>query len=830
VCAANNWQKSTKETQGNGKNMNNSLLIDPERTVSQTDFSFGISEEMTCRFDEFNRKRGVPLAVSLSALAGVLLQRYIGESCVSLGVRLGTASNFDDLETDLSGYPSVRELLNKVCETMKSKPNLNEILNSAEQDKIEISFPWRLMRPLMKDRIVSECQDGLILQCRRDKSGLHCTLRYETSLYQDELAAQMAGHIKILLKEMIENLDARCTDLQMLSQEEFSKIVYDWNQPELNYEKKCFPELFREQATRSPHATALVCDDQALTYSELDLRSNSVAHYLHQLGTGPEVVIGVGMGRSLDAIIGILGILKTGAAYCAIDPDYPIARREEIAAEAGISFIITNSEYANRFKIKGLQAIVIDDLVKKEETAQDLHYSLTMDNAAYITFTSGSTGKPKGVVGTHRSIAVLCRLCRLPSGKEKGEAGCLNTPLSFSSSISTLLMSVCCGILLVVIPVGKERDPKTLALAVKKHRITNLTMVPSLLRQLFSLGSEGRRMLDSVKMVGLSGAEVTWDLVEPFQQIMPNAKLTAGYASSEICVIAFGSFVDIEGKSKGGRIPLGRPMPGVQVLVLDDNMSPSPIGVPGELYIGSAHLARGYVGQPVLTAERFLPNPFSLSSGARMYRTGDIVRRRFDGELEYLGRTDNQVKIRGFRIELEEIEVVLKNHPEIEDAVVAPEKDEISERLAAFVVMKSGFEIKISQLREYMEQHLPFYMLPARFIVLERLPMTPNGKIDRQTLPSAPLKQITPDVYHEGAHDPIQADLLEIWQISLGLGNIGIHDEFLELGGDSLVAVQIALRIREHFGVEIPVPLFFGDMTIASLADEIRMLQESNEQ
>jgi amino acid adenylation domain-containing protein len=450
-----------------------------------------------------------------------------------------------------------------------------------------------------------------------------------------------------------------------------------------------------------------------------------------------------------------------------------------------------------------------------------------LENAAYITFTSGSTGKPKGVIATHRSLTVLSNLGRSMYGGKSEEVFCLNSPLGFSS-VAHLLMCLCCGFPMVVIPNGQEKDPRVIALAVQQHKITNLSVMPSFLKQLFSLGDEGKMMLSSVERVALSGSEVTWDLIEPFRKMMPGAKLAAGYASSETCVVAFGNAIDLEGKQRSGRVSLGRPNRATQVLVLDQNMNPVPIGIPGELYISSSHLARGYIGQPAMTAEYFLPNPFGRSPGERMYRTGDIVRYRFDGEIEFLGRSDNQVKIRGFRVELEEIEAVLKNHAEIDDAAVVADKNEISDRLIAYIVKKGSAETDMAHLRQYTVQHLPYYMVPSMFIVLNRLPKTANGKIDRQALFSAPGKAVISNKQFESAGDSLQDALIEIWQMSIGVDRIGIRDEFLDLGGDSLIAAIIVMCIRERFDVEIPLSMFFEGLTIEMLAAEIVRSHESN--
>jgi amino acid adenylation domain-containing protein len=792
-------------------------------------YSFNTSEEIANLFKEFSHSHGISPAGALSILVGMLLFRYSGETHVPVRVKVGNG-DFKEHNIDFEESPTVRSLLHQMRENMNNSALESTKPIGLEHDGlIEFTFPQHLVRPLMRVsdyEIASEGQNRLVLACKQNATSLCFVFHYDKSLYNDAMIVQIGGHFQNLLKSMIENADLKINELQMLSSKEINKIVYEWNSAQLEYEHKCFQELFDEQVAKNPQATALLCQNQTMSYAELNSRANGVAYHLLGMGAKPETVIGIGMGRSLDAIAGIVGVLKTGAAYCVIDPDYPVTRIKEMLKEAGLTIILTRSETAARFGLDGSQIINIEDLLNNGKNVENISRKVRMENAAYITFTSGSTGKPKGVVATHRSLAVLNNLSRFFYKEKSSEVFCLNAQLGFSS-VATLLIALCCGFPIVVIPNKQEKDPRAVALAVQQHRVTNLSIMPSFLRQLFSLGDEGKELLNSIKRVALTGSEVTWDLVEPFHRMMPDAKLTAGYVSSETCAVAFGNVVDLEGKEKSERVPLGRPSRAAQVLVLDRNMNPVPIGVPGELYIGSAHLARGYIGRPAQTAEYFLPNPYGRSPGERMYRTGDVVRYRLDGEIEFWGRSDNQVKIRGYRVELEEIEAAIMSHAEIEEAAVVADKNDFTERLVAYIVRKRGAETNIPQLRQYLELRLPFYMIPSVFVVLDQLPMTENGKIDRKALPLASRNPAIPDRRHETVSDPIQKALIEIWQASIGVDVIGIHDEFLELGGDSLIAAIIVMRIRELFDVEIPLPLFFEDLTIEALAVEIARLQES---
>jgi amino acid adenylation domain-containing protein len=790
-------------------------------------FSSNVSEEITNSFEKFSRENEIFPVVSLSALVAMLLYRYSGEFHVPISVRTAKDDEYIEQDVDFEASPTVRNLLRQVCGKMEGWHLLSGGPDFADHYFIEYLFPQHLVRPLMRvfdAGTSSGPRSGLSLTCERSELGLCFIFSYEESLFAKEMIAQLARHLQNLLGEIIEDRDLKISDLQMIKPDEIQKIVYEWNCAPLEYESKCFQELFDEQVTNNPNAKILLCQDQALTYAEVNSRANGVAHQLRRMGAGPETVVGIGMGRSLDAITAIVGVFKTGAAYCVMDPGYPITRINEIVREASVGIILTTEENEPRFSISESRIVNIDGLLNAEN-AMNISCKVKLENAAYITFTSGSTGKPKGVISTHRSIAILNHLGRLFYREKSAEVFCLNTQLGFSS-VATLMMSLCCGLTIVVIPDGLEKDPRVVALAVEQHQVTNLSIMPSFLRQLFSLGNEGKRLLGSVKRVALSGSEVTWDLVESFPKILPEAKLSVGYASSETCAIVLGNLIDPEGKDRGEKVSLGSPGVTAQVLVLDQNLNPVPIGAPGELYVSSAHLSRGYIGQPAMTAECFLPNPFGRSPGERMYRTGDIVRFRFDGKLEFIGRSDNQVKIRGFRVELEEIEAALKSHSSIEETTVIVEKSEISERLTAYLVKERGVEMDTARLRRYLEQSLPFYMIPSTFVFLDRLPMTANGKIDRKALLLTGANTETPDLQGEAANNPIQKTLIEIWQTVIGMNQIGIRDDFLDLGGDSLIAAIIVMQIRERFNVEVPLALFFEGLTIESLADAIARIRE----
>jgi amino acid adenylation domain-containing protein len=768
----------------------------------------------------------------LLAISSSLLHRYSGQDRCRPGLKRNNKQSFRYFEFDFSGNPSLRKLVEQIRLQIErlSSVDLGLWDEIAARDSLELVFPAYFLREsilVYADPLSSECyKSGLRLAWElRRGSGLALTLHGQGRFYSPELLEQIAGHLRNLFADMLTYPERRVSDLAMLSPEELHRLTVEWNGAVLPYEERCIHKFFEEQAARTPDALALRFEDRTLNYHELNVRANTLAHRLRDMGAKPEIVVGISMERSLQAAICILAVLKSGAAYTVIAPDSPAARIKDIVSLSDAKIVLTDSEYTPRFRGIDAQVLAVDVLSDASECQAfpgNIDSGVTVDNAVYVLFTSGSTGKPKGVVGIHRSIAHLFGFGRFTymTGPEH-DVCCFSAPLGFLGAVAGLLMPLCCGLPAVIIPEGQEKDPYALADIIHETGITNLTMVPSLLKQLSTLGSRAKRQLKTVRRVGLSGSVIDRETINVFRKIMPQAMLMVGYVSTEIGSVALGHFVDLKKDGKKGPAPLGRPGPDVRAYILDRFMNPVPVGVPGELYIAADHIARGYVGQPELTDERFLPDPFAGIPGKRFFRTGDIVRYRSDGEVEYLGRTDNQVKVRGFRVELSEIESVLAACSGVAEAVVAKSEQEEAQRLVAYVVKKSDAKMGVEALREYLRQRLPQYMIPSAFFFLKQMPLNTNGKIDRYALSQNRLERPAMENAYVSPEDGIQTELVEIWQEVLGVQHIGIHDDFLEIGGESLLAAIIAGKIFERFSVEIPLPLFFSNLTVASLAAEI---------
>ena len=796
--------------------------------IDETDiYSFGISKRIINRLRTAAVHENVSESSIVLSVTAALLYRYVGREKIALNVK--TADSFTTIEIEMSSNIAAANLFKQTHSKLKEavKDSL-----MGRQD-VEVELPGYLMRPVM--RSINESSDSeatILFQYESAVDKAFGRFTYSKKRYSDELIPQMARHFINISTDATKRLKVRIKDLRMIDPEERKALLERGAGPIVEIAHKCVHELFEEQVEKNPEGTALICRNHRMSYEELNFRANALGHFLQSLGVGPETIVGIGMERSIEAVVCILAILKAGGAYAIVDPEYPYVRINEILSDAQVSLLITTSSLKSRFDYEGLRVINYDQFADNlKENMANVVSDVAVENAAYVTFTSGSTGKPKGIIGIHYGISTLLVLSRfLYKENAVNEVCCLLSPLSFGATVGAIFLPLCNGIPLVIIPDGEEKDPYKFACHIGEHKITNFIATPALVRQLCNLNNEGKKLLNSVKRVGVSGAEVTSDLVRAIIQAMPQAVVSVGYSGSEIGVAAFGRFIEEADWKMNERIPLGRrPAPNMRTYLLDADMNMVPVGVPGELYAAAPYLSRGYVGRPELTARRFIPNPFADSSEfGRMYRTGDILRYRFDDEVEFMGRADSEVKIRGFRIETEEIESVLRNHPAIKEAIVTVDRGKQSERLIVWIVFNHEMESDIPELRRHIKKFLPVYMVPSVFIFTDQLPLNANGKVDRMALLFDAAEQTTAPGNYEKPRNQLESTLISIWASFLSQDMIGIHDNFLDLGGDSIQAGLISLRIRENFNVEIPVIMFFEDMSVGKLAEEIYHCQQNN--
>lgn len=666
------------------------------------------------------------------------------------------------------------------------------------------------------------------LTCTRDRNSLKLAFHYDENCYSAEAIARLAGEFETLLSGAIENPEKAIAQLEIISPSERQQLLVFNNTKINDSNDKCIHQLFEEQVKRTPDRIAIVFENQQLTYRELNARANKIAHYLQRLGVKPEVLVGLYLERSLESIIGLLGILKAGGAYLPLDPALPAEGLAIRLQDAQISILLTQNYLINTLPKLNAQVICLDtdwDVIAQES---DINPSseVTVENLIYVLFTSGSTGKPKGVAVEHRQLLnyvnAIARTLNLPTDANYALASTLAADLGNT----VIFPSLCRGGCLHILSQECASDPAAFAEYCHQHPIDCLKIVPSHLSALLN-SSPDSSILPRQRLI-LGGETASWKLIEQIQQLSPNCTIFNHYGPTEATVGVTTFTVKNESHSWAKTVPLGRPIANTQIYVLNSHLQPVPIGCPGELYIGGASLARGYLNQPELTTERFIPHPFSDEPNAKLYKTGDLVRYLPDGNLEFLGRIDNQVKIRGFRIELGEIEAAIIQHPSVREVVVlAREEEPENKRLVAYIVPaeKHGDKTNYNNLRLFLREKLPEYMVPSAFVMLKSLPLTPNGKVDRVALPECDRAQQKLEITFVAPRTPVEEILAGIWAKILGLEQVSIHDNFFDLGGHSLLATQVISRLRETFKVELPLRCLFESPTVAELAKRIATTQ-----
>lgn len=655
-------------------------------------------------------------------------------------------------------------------------------------------------------------------------------LYYNTHVMDAQSVEHMAAQFAVLLQSIASMPAQPLTRLSMVSAAERQQIVVTWNNTYRDYPVRCLHHLCDQQAERTPDAIAVVFDRrgtlETCTYRELQHRSNQLAHFLRDLGVGPDTLVGIYAERSIELVIGLLGILKSGGAYVPLDPTYPAERIAFMLNDARPSAVLTQSHLRTRLPDPHTQVVCLDDAWEQIARASPVSAvsTATPDNLAYVLYTSGSTGQPKGAMNTHRGVCNRLLWMQEAYRLTPDDSVLHKTPLSFDVAVGEIFWPLLAGARLVIAAPEGHKDPTYLVRLILDQHITTIDLVPSMLRVL--LATPGFEACRCLKHVCCGGEALPSDLLAHFFACLPHAALYNLYGPTEAAIDV------IQWTCERNRtqlvVPIGRPIANIQAYILNRHGQPVAIGIAGELYIGGVGVGRGYLNRPDLTAERFIPNPVHPQPGARLYRTGDIARYLLDGNIEFLGRNDYQVKVRGFRIELGEIEVALARHPAVHEAAVVAQPDKNGDqRLVAYVVPdRSVLTHPVSdELRMYLQGKLPEYMLPSHFVLLDALPLTPNGKLDRQSLPPPELSGTERITAYVAPHTPTQATLVTIWETVLGQENIGITDNFFALGGHSLLASRIIAQIYARIGIELPLRSLFETPTIAQLAEAIETVR-----
>src|SRR5579871_716205 len=675
------------------------------------------------------------------------------------------------------------------------------------------------------ERIYSRIERfDILLSCRQSAEGeLTLTFAFDPTLHTRTDIARLAGQFTTLLQSALQQPEAPVEALDILPQDQRQQLLVEWNRSQKDFPNLAVHHLFERHASTFSDAPALVCEGRQLSYRELNNRANQVAHWLLEQGVQPDTTVGLFLHRSIEAIVGMLAILKAGAAYLPLDPAFPKERLQFMLKDSQTNLVLTQQSLLD--SLTGFEGTTLC-LDSEWDTLQNQSQnnpatSVSLSDLVYVIYTSGSTGNPKGVLVEHRGLSnyvhsLLSRL-QLPTGAKYASVSTLAADLGNTVVFGAL----CSGGCLHLIPADTAMDASALGEYMHSQAVDCLKIVPSHLSALLS-GSQNGDVLPRQVLV-LGGEASSWNLIDRVKSVAPSLRVFNHYGPTETTVGVL--MLSVEGVERGKRsgVPLGRPLENVCLYVLDSCKQPVPIGVLGELYIGGAQVA-GYLNRPELMRERYLPYPFGGKD--ILYKTGDVVRYREDGLLEFVGRGDDQVKIRGYRIELGEIESRLREHPKVKEAVVlALEVSPGEKRLVGYVVSGEKHGLEGGMLREYLGSRLPEYMVPGSFVWLDTLPLSPNGKVDRQAL--LQLEVSGAEETYVAPRTPVEEVLCSIWSELLGLERIGIHDNFFVIGGHSLLATQVVSRVRIALHVDVTMRMLFERPTVAELAEAVDTAQAS---
>ncbi len=796
-----------------------------------------------------SRREGVTLFVTLLATFEALLHRYTGRDDLIVGTpaagrdreelhgSIGAFANTLVLRTDVSGDPTFRDSLARVRGVMidalanqdvpfdrlvaELKPARTVGTNPIFQVFFALGVPTpepdfgSLNTRRMKVERGTEKFD-LTVGITERPDGLTASFEYSTDLFDEATIARMMDHYGRLLEAVADDPSCRISRLPLMSADERNRVLVEWNAPASADESLCVHELIRDCITSHAGEIAVVAEGESLTYAELDARATRLARRLQARGVGRGVPVGVCLRRSAELVVSLLAVLKAGGAYVPLDPDYPPQRLAWMLEDTNAPVVVTERSVLDALPATQAIALLVDECDDSDASLPELSDpGVRPDDLAYVLYTSGSTGRPKGVMVTHRAVVNFLQSMAREPGLGRDDVLLAVTTVSFDIAGLELFLPLTVGARVVIASRSVASDGTLLEAALVEHGVTTMQATPATWRMLIDSGWRRDENLKALCGGEAMGRDLAQRLAVRCRSVWNM------YGPTETTIWSTLDRVDPENDET---VLIGRPIVGTQIYILDVNGEPVPPGVAGELFIGGVGLARGYWRRQVLTAEKFLPDPFGTIPGGRIYRTGDLARWRSDGRIECLGRIDHQVKLRGFRIELGEIESALERRDDIRQAVAdVREFGSGDQRLVAYFVAAEGAAPNPAELRQALAESLPHYMIPGAFVQLAALPRTPAGKIDRKALPM-------PDGVTSTAREltlpssPLEEELCAIWGSVLGIGEIGIHDDFFELGGHSLLAAGLIARTRSALGVEVPTRFVFEAPTIAAMAERIERL------
>jgi amino acid adenylation domain-containing protein len=828
----------------------------PVQRYRGAQLSAQLSPQLSSELRALSQREGVTLFMTLLAAFQTLLHRYAQQEQILIGTPtagrlaletealIGFFVNTLVLRGDLSGEPTFRELLGRTRQRVlgalahQELPFEKLVEELQPQRSLSYSPLFQVMFALQNTPAADQtglqlspvrlsgttARFDLSLDVFEERDGLRLQLEYDTDLFETDTAARLLGHLETLLAAVVVNPDERLSALPLLSERERHELLTGFNERRVPVPSACLHHLIEAQAAASPDAIAVVCGAERLTYGALNARANQLARYLLKAGAGPEAIVGICVERSPEMIVSLLGVLKAGAAYLPLDPNYPAERLKHMLSDAAAPIVLTQEHLTSHIShLKSDTRLVCLDADREsiaQESADNLNSEVSPDNLAYVIFTSGSTGQSKGVLVTHRSV-----VSAFAAWEEAYQLSTLRAHLqmaSFSFDVFTgdLTRALCSGATLVLCPAEFLLEPEQLYRLMRSEGVDAAEFVPAVIRPLMEQLERTGERLDFMRLL-VVGSDV-WQMDE-YQRLRhlcgPRTRVISSYGVTEATIDST-YFETAEAASDAVTVPIGRPFANTRIYLLDQHRQPVPVGVPGELYIGGAGLARGYLNRPELTAQKFIKWSVGRTTDQRqrLYRTGDLARHRRDGTVELLGRADQQIKLRGYRIEPGEIEATLLRHTAVKDAAVIVREDVPGDkRLVAYLVPKEQ-RPGAGELRRHLRGQLPEYMVPSAFVMLNSLPLTPNGKVDRRALPVPDASRPEPGAVYVAPRTAVEESVAQILAGLLRIGRVGVNDHFFELGGHSLLAIQVVSRIREAFGVEMPLRVIFEAPTVAGIS------------
>jgi amino acid adenylation domain-containing protein len=809
-----------------------------------------LDRELTQKLQALSRQKSSTLFMTLLAVFATLLYRYSGQSDILIGSPIANRNrceiepligffvntlvlrtrfednlSFEQLleqlrSTTIAAYEHQDLPFQQIVEALKPERSMSysplfQVMFALQNVNGEIELPGITATEFNSPNTIAKFD--LTLSMRESSLGLDCEWEYNTDLFDGTTIERMASHFENLLLAIVANPQQMVSELPLLNAPERSQMLQEWNDTEREYPHQCIHQLFEEQVERTPDAIAVIFKEQQLTYRELNDRAARLSAYLQAQGVGSNVLVGLYAERSLNMVVGLWGILKAGGAYVPLDPAHPQKRIEYIINDSQIKITVGDPQLLASLPKHQLAVSLESNWDENEYISSSNPAKSHPEDLAYVIYTSGSTGNPKGVEVCHQSQINLLNHLQYSPGLTSADTLLAVTTICFDTSTVDMYLPLIVGAKIVLVDSQIAADGFQLLSTLKNSGATFMQATPASFRLLLAAGWEGSPQMKIIS----TGEALPRNLADILRSKV--AEVWDFYGPTETTVWATGSNINElrQVSNFQGAIELiGKPLGNTQTYILDRYLQPVPIGIQGELHIGGDCLAKGYLNRPELTAEKFIPNPFSDKSNARLYKTGDLARYLPDGNIEYIDRIDSQVKIRGFRIELGEIESVLSSHPQIKQAVAIAidDRDRGDKYLAAYVIQQDSSNLTNRDLREFLKAKLPDYMIPATFVMLDTLPLTPNGKIDRRALPAPEdNRQASRDTFVPPRND-LELQLTKIWERVLGIHPIGIMDNFFELGGHSLMAVKLVTEIEKTFGKTILLSTFFQSQTIEDIA------------